>query len=134
MLAAVVTEKPAVLIVDDNDMLRKLLVVELSGDGRFRVEAAATGAEGLEKAVASRCAVIVLDMMLPDTDGLQFIDRLRIVRPDDLPSIIAITAAPVTLVPDSMMEGAYRGLVSAVFRKPFDHAKLRETVAFCALG
>ncbi|HEY8848748.1 MAG TPA: response regulator, partial [Thermoanaerobaculia bacterium] len=64
------SEKPVVLIVDDNDMLRKLLVVELTNDGRFRVEQAATGAEGIEKAVSSRCAVIVLDMMLPDTDGL----------------------------------------------------------------
>ena len=30
------------------------------------------------------------------------------------------------------IEAPYRGIVSAVFRKPFDHAKLRETVAFCA--
>ncbi len=113
-------------------MLRKLLVVELTSDGRFRVEQAATGAEGIEKAVASGCSVIVLDMMLPDTDGLQFIERLKIARPKDPPSIIAITAAPATLVPDSMIEVPYRGLVSAVFRKPFDHAKLCETIAFCA--
>lgn len=126
------SEKPSVLVVDDNDMLRKLLVVELTADGRFRVESAATGAEGIEKAVASGCSVIVLDMMLPDTDGLQFIERLKIARPSDPPSIIAITAAPATLVPDAMIEEPNRGLVSAVFRKPFDHAKLRDTVAFCA--
>ena len=126
--------KPTVLVVDDNDMMRKLLAVELSADGRFEVEAAATGAEGLQKAIATGCSVIVLDMMLPDFDGLQFIERLRVARPDNLPSIIAITGAPVTLVPDGMIEGPYRGLVSAVFRKPFDHAKLRETVAFCAGG
>ena len=126
------SEKPGVLVVDDNDLLRKLLVVELENDGRFRVEQASTGAEGIEKAVSTNCSVIVLDMMLPDTDGLQFIDRLRIARPDDPPSIIAITAAPTTLISDSMIEAPYRGMVSAVFRKPFDHAKLRETVAFCA--
>lgn len=126
------SEKPGVLVIDDNELLRKLLVVELSNDGRFRVEEAATGAEGIEKAVSTNCSVIVLDMMLPDTDGLQFIDRLRIARPDDPPSVIAITAAPTTLISDSMIEAPYRGLVSAVFRKPFDHAKLRETVAFCA--
>jgi two-component system alkaline phosphatase synthesis response regulator PhoP len=128
----IVASKPAVLVVDDNDMMRKLLSLELSTDGRFHVESAATGAEGLAKAISSRCSVIVLDMMLPDFDGLQFIERLRVARPDDLPSIIAITGAPTTLVPDSMIEAPYRGLVSAVFRKPFDHAKLRETVAFCA--
>ncbi|HSP13343.1 MAG TPA: response regulator [Thermoanaerobaculia bacterium] len=125
------SEKPAVLIVDDNDMMRKLLAIELSSDGRFSVDQAATGEEGLQKAIASGCAVVVLDMILPDMDGLQVIEKLKIARPDNPPSIIAITGAPATLVPDSMIEAPYRGLVSAVFRKPFDHAKLRETVAFC---
>jgi CheY-like chemotaxis protein len=127
-----VQEKPSVLIVDDNELLRKLLVIELTADGRFRVDQASTGAEGIEKAIASGCSVIVLDMMLPDTDGLQFIERLKIARPNDPPSVIAITGAPTTLVSDAMIEAPHRGLVSAVFRKPFDHAKLRETVAFCA--
>jgi CheY-like chemotaxis protein len=70
-------------------------------------------------------------MMLPDTDGLQFIERLRELR-SDTPSIIAITGASQSLVPDAIIEGPYRGLVSAVFRKPFDRVKLRETVVFCA--
>jgi CheY-like chemotaxis protein len=123
--------KPAVLVVEDNDMLRKLISVELAQDGRLQVESAATGEEGLKKAVSTNCAVIVLDMMLPDTDGLQFIEKLRVVR-ENPPAIIAMTAAPASALPDSIIEAPYRGLVSAVFRKPFDHAKLRETVAFCA--
>jgi CheY-like chemotaxis protein len=122
--------KKMVLVVDDTDSVRKLLVAELAQDRNIRVEQASTGAEALEMAVSPDCAVVILDMMLPDTDGLQFIDRLKIRRPDP-PSIIAITGASQTLVPDSMIEGPNRGLVSAVFRKPIDRAKLRETVAFC---
>ena len=122
--------KPMVLVVDDTESVRKLLAAELAQDDRFRVEQARNGAEGLEKAVSPDCAVVVLDMILPDTDGLQFIDQLRIRRPNP-PAIIAITGASETLVPDSIIEGPYRGLVSAVFRKPVDRAKLRETVAFC---
>lgn len=125
--------KPTVLVVEDNEMMRKLLFAELMQDGRFSVEQAATGEEGLAKAVSSDCSVIVLDMMLPDTDGLQFIEQLRIKRPD-CPSIIAITGAPTSALPDGVIEGPYRGFVSAIFRKPFDHAKLRETVAFCVTG
>lgn len=125
--------KPTVLVVEDNEMMRKLLIAELTQDGRFTVEQAATGEEGLEKAVSSDCSVIVLDMMLPDTDGLQFIEQLRIKRPD-CPSIIAITGAPTSALPDGVIEGPYRGFVSAIFRKPFDHAKLRETIAFCVTG
>ena len=127
------SDKPTVLVVEDNDMMRKLLSAELSLDGRFNVEQAATGEEGLSKAVTSECGVIVLDMMLPDTDGLQFIEKLKIRRPD-CPSIIAITGAPSSALPDGVIEGPYRGFVSAIFRKPFDHAKLRETVAFCLTG
>ncbi len=122
--------KPMVLVVDDTDSVRKLLAAELSQDDRFRVDQASTGAEALEKAVSPDCAVVVLDMILPDTDGLRFIDELRS-RRSNPPAIIAITGASETLIPDSIIEGPYRGLVSAVFRKPVDRAKLRETVAFC---
>lgn len=125
-------KRQTVLIVEDNEMMRKLLAAELTRDGRFRVEAAATGAEGLEKAADPTCNVVVLDMMLPDTDGLQFIEHLRALRPD-CPSIIAITGAPQSAIPDAIIEAPYRGQVSAVFRKPFDHAKLVETVAFCMM-
>ena len=126
------TAKPMVLVIDDNDMMRKLLSTELAQDPMMRVEQAATGAEGLEKAQIPECAVIVLDMMLPDTDGLRFIEELKARRASDLPSIIVITGASETLVPDAMVEAPYRGLVSAVFRKPFDHARLLKTVKFCA--
>ena len=123
--------KPLVVVVDDNDSMRKLLAAELAQDGRVRVEQASSGEEGLRKAAAPDCAVVVLDMMLPDTDGLQFIDRLQELRPDP-PSIVVMTAASQSLVPDAIVEGTHRGLVSAIFRKPFDRAELRETVLFCA--
>ena len=125
------SSKPMVLVVEDNDMMRKLIVAQLSQDSDIAVDQAATGAEGLEKAALPECSVIILDMMLPDTDGLRFIEDLKRVRTENPPSIIAITGASEMLVPDSMIEAPNRGLVSAVFRKPFDHAKLRETVRFC---
>src|SRR5688500_7517366 len=111
------SHKPMVLVVEDNDAMRKLLFAELTGDGRFTVEQAATGKEGIEKAVSSECNAIVLDMMLPDTDGLQFIEQLRIKRPD-CPPVIAITGAATSALPDGVLEGPYRG---------FDRAKLRDT-------
>src|SRR2546428_890838 len=113
--------KPMVLVVDDTESVRKLLAADLAQDDRFRVEQARNGAEGLQKAASPDCAVIVLDMILPDTDGLQFIERLKELRADP-PSVIAITGASQSLVPDSIIEGPHRGLVSAVFRKPVDRA------------
>lgn len=121
-------KRTTVLIVEDNDTMRKLLAAELTVDGRFVVEQASSGEEGLRKAVSTNCDVIVLDVMLPDTDGLLFVDDLRQVRPDP-PSVIVMTGATETAVPDAVIEAPYRGLVSAVFRKPFDHARLREVIA-----
>ena len=131
MLLQMAERGPMVLVVDDNDSVRKLLVADLTQGTTLRVEQASTGAEALQKAASPECAVVILDMLLPDTDGLQFIERLRELRPDP-PSIIAITGASQSLVPDAIIEGPYRGLVSAVFRKPIDRVKLRETVVFCA--
>lgn len=125
--------KRTILIVDDNDMMRKLLAAELGRDGRFEVVVAATGGDGLDKAVSANPSVIVLDMILPDLSGVQFLEQLKIRRPD-CPSVIAITGATETAVPDAIIEAPFRGLVAAVFRKPFDHQKLRETVEFCAGG
>ena len=124
-------QKPMVLVVDDTESVRKLLAADLRQDGRFVVEQAGTAKEGLQIAAKPDCAVVILDMMLPDGNGLEFIEQLRSMRADP-PAIIAITGASQTLAPDSIIEGPYRGLVSAVFRKPIDRAKLRETVAFCA--
>lgn len=127
------TEKRAtVLIVEDDDTMRKLIAAQLTVDGRFIVEQASTGAEGLEKAVSTRCDVVILDMLLPDTDGLLFVEDLRLVRPDDPPAVIAMTGASASSVPDAVIEAPYRGLVSAVFRKPFNHARLIEVVALHA--
>ncbi|MFZ2493592.1 MAG: response regulator [Thermoanaerobaculia bacterium] len=121
--------KAKVLIVEDNDTMRKLLAAELTVDGRFEIEQAANGADGLAMAVSTHCDVIVLDVFLPDTDGLLFIEELQHLRSDDPPSVIAMTGASPQSVPDAVIEAPYRGLVSAVFRKPFDHAKLRDAIA-----
>ena len=45
-----------VLVVDDTDSVRKLLVADLAQDGNIRVEQASTGAEALEMAASPECA------------------------------------------------------------------------------
>jgi CheY-like chemotaxis protein len=122
--------KPTVLVVEDSPVLRKLLAIELGQDPSLNVEQAGNGADGLKIAISPECAVVILDMMLPDMDGLQFIEQLTNAGKDP-PSIIAMTGASEIAVPDEVIEAPYRGVVSAIFRKPFNHAKLRETVAFC---
>jgi len=65
-----------ILVIDDETQIRRLLKVALSGHG-YEVEEAATGGEGLNKAAMSRPDLIVLDLGLPDMDGLEVVKRFR---------------------------------------------------------
>ena len=64
------------LVVDDEPNIRELLSVSLRFSG-FAVSTAADGREALAAAAAHEPDLVVLDMLLPDMDGLQVADRLR---------------------------------------------------------
>jgi DNA-binding response OmpR family regulator len=65
-----------VLVVEDYDPLRRSLVRGLS-DAGYAVDAAATGSEGLELATSTDYDVLVLDLMLPDLDGMSILKTVR---------------------------------------------------------
>jgi len=67
---------PAVLVIEDEPPIRRLLRNTL-GVQRWRVLEAADGREGLALAAAERPDVIILDLGLPDIDGLEVIRELR---------------------------------------------------------
>jgi len=58
-----------ILLVDDDDNLRRTLAEQLALDGAFETAEAATAAEGLAKAKAGNFDAILLDVGLPDGDG-----------------------------------------------------------------
>src|SRR5438270_14031440 len=67
---------PTILLVDDEDSVRKVLAFPLERDG-FAVVQAADGEEALEKFAAQTIDLVVLDIMLPRLDGLEVCKRLR---------------------------------------------------------
>ena len=83
-----------VLFIEDEPALR--LSYERAFAQRYDAAFAATGAEALALLVTHRPDVAVLDLRLPDTDGIELLRRLRAVR-QDLPVII--TSAYVSLEP-----------------------------------
>jgi len=68
--------KPTALIIDDEVQIRRLLRVNLESNG-YRVVEAATGQEGITQAAQWRPDVVVLDLGLPDLDGITVLQRLR---------------------------------------------------------
>ena len=105
--------KVSVLVVDDEVLIRKSLAKVLKARG-YAVDLASTGAEGLEKASQMRPQVMILDMRLPDTDGLSVLRRVR--QLDPLTQVIVITAfGDVQSAVEAMKLGACDFL-----RKPYE--------------
>ena len=70
------SDKPTALIVDDEGQIRKLLRVVLENQGYHVIEAD-SGKAGLAEAATRRPDVILLDLGLPDMDGVVVLKRLR---------------------------------------------------------
>jgi two-component system, OmpR family, KDP operon response regulator KdpE len=65
-----------ILIIDDEVQIRRLLDITLSADG-YRISVASTGKEGLALAALGNYVLIILDLGLPDSDGLEILLKLR---------------------------------------------------------
>jgi two-component system, OmpR family, KDP operon response regulator KdpE len=66
----------AVLVIDDEPQMRRLLRVTLEAHG-YSVTDAATGNDGIVQAAQARPEIIVLDLGLPDLDGVTVLKRIR---------------------------------------------------------
>jgi two-component system response regulator RegX3 len=66
----------SILIVEDEEAIRTGLMDVLVFHG-YEVDSAATGPEGLEKALTGKFDLILLDIMLPGMDGYEICDRIR---------------------------------------------------------
>ncbi|HEV7216916.1 MAG TPA: response regulator transcription factor [Chloroflexota bacterium] len=83
------TEPLHILVIEDDQAVRLSLRVAFERQG-FRVEEAATGGAGLECTAQERPHVVILDLMLPDIDGIEVFHRLR--RMDAELPVVMLTA------------------------------------------
>jgi two-component system OmpR family response regulator len=77
-----------VLIVDDNEDVRRILARRLTIAG-FDVVAAANGREGLAALRAGKWDLVLLDLMMPELDGFEFLAQVRTDR--GAPPVVVIT-------------------------------------------
>ncbi len=85
------SERPRILIVDDDPAVRRLLVETLSGDG-LELREAADGAHALSEIARRVPDAVLLDLMMPGVDGFTVLERLHEDPSTRLVPVIVLTA------------------------------------------
>lgn len=116
--------KRRVLVVEDEADIRGLIGSILEAKS-FPHDAVGDGNEALARLSAEEYDAVVLDLMMPGTDGLAVIGTLAVGRPELLPRIIVLTGGSDELVARVDQK------VFRVLRKPFGPRDLVEAVSDC---
>lgn len=116
--------RPAVLAVDDDAFVRALLG-EVLGDGRYDVVMAQTGTEALASLRRRRPDLILMDVRLPDMNGVEMTRRLK-AAPEhaDIPIVMITGQSERQVIVDSLAAGAADFVV-----KPFERETLLRKIA-----
>jgi two-component system response regulator AtoC len=114
-----------ILVVDDEEPVRNLLKIFLENKG-YEVRCASTGEEALREMVI-KPAVVLLDIVMPDMNGLQALNRIKKASPST-PVIMVTGLAEDPIGLESLKRGA-----SDFVTKPIDLDHLERLLAFYAL-
>ncbi len=110
-----------ILFIDDDPQAHRTLSFVLPEV--FALSSAFTGAEGLAKIESERPDVVLLDIGLPDADGIRILRKI-LARPAAPPVVMLTAHAEVRLVKEAIQAGAYDYVT-----KPYELAELRGTLA-----
>jgi two-component system, cell cycle response regulator DivK len=113
----------SVLVVDDNDANRKLAVEVLSAAG-FRTLGAATAAQAIALAREHVPDVVLMDLRLPDMDGVDATRRLAAHERTARIPVVALSASPLEGSDDWLEEAGFAGWLE----KPIHVSRFPEEV------
>ncbi|MBS1241194.1 MAG: integral rane sensor hybrid histidine kinase, partial [Gemmatimonadetes bacterium] len=119
-----------VLVVEDDAATRQLLSRELGRAG-WRVTEAANGLLGLEALARERPALVLLDLMMPEMDGFEFLDELRRTHSSAEIPVVVITAMTLTEADRRRLNG---GVERVVQKRPLGEETLLAEVRALAGG
>ena len=112
-----------VLIVEDNEKNMKLFRDVLSAKG-YRTLEATSGAQAIELALEHVPDLVLMDIRLPDVDGVQALGRLRSEERTTSIPVVAVTAQAMRGDRERFLAAGFDGYVP----KPVDIAELAATV------
>ena len=110
-----------ILIADDETNIRKFLTKSLEREG-YEARTVSTGKEALAALERERPDLLVLDVQLPDANGMEILSDLRR-RDPDLPVIIITAYGEIKMAVEAIQAGA-----SDFVAKPFDFNTLQRSI------
>lgn len=113
---------PKVLIVDDNDLMRTLLRGVLRGETYQIVGEARNGLVALEFIERLKPDIVLLDVMMPQMDGLETLQTIKSRYPTIV--VIMVTGNPS---PENVQESIQNGATGFII-KPFNSAKVLDAL------
>ena len=112
-----------ILVVDDDQLMHMLIEHHLEGAG-YRMLSAMSGQQGLEMAKSERPALIVIDVMMPDVDGLAVLRELKRMDTTQAVPVIIITSNRHAL----MQKEAENAGAAVFLTKPFSPTQLLKEI------
>ncbi|BAY92740.1 MULTISPECIES: response regulator [unclassified Tolypothrix] len=114
-----------ILVIDDEDDIRQLIQTCLEIMGGWNVLTATSGSQGLLLAQSSQPDAILLDLMMPEMDGLTTFQKLQANQLTKHIPVILLTAKGRTSEQHLFIQMGIKGIIS----KPFNPQKLAVQVA-----
>jgi two-component system response regulator AtoC len=119
------SEKLAILVVDDEPEMRRYLKMALSYKP-YQVQTAEDGNEALERLKSESFAAVLLDVVMPNGDGLETLREIRSAYPDVPVILLSGATSPATIV-SAMKSGATDFLCKPVTQEELEKALTRAT-------
>ena len=111
----------SILVVDDEPHVRAMIAAPLERHGCTVAEASG-GREALEALELNHCNLVLTDILMPDVNGVDLLERIHALHPN-LPVVIVTAVHDIAVAIDAMRRGAYDYLL-----KPFTPEQLLATV------
>lgn len=112
--------KPRVLVVDDNEVLRTVLMITLRAEG-YECSGAANGAEALALFESAPTEAVLLDLQMPVMGGAEFLRVLRARHDLPQPFVLVMSASGY-----GAREEAFGAGADSYLDKPFQAARIHE--------
>lgn len=116
-----IVNKPAVLIIDDEEGIRKLLTVILNENG-YNADSAKDGQEAIKKTHEKFYNIALIDIVLPDMNGVELLTKIKETKPKMRKIIMTGNPSVQNAV------GALNNGADAYIMKPLDIGKVLATL------